>query len=59
MSPREAPATRITYRGWFVIYVAAITAVIAFSVATRDACWDGGGYGSCNEINSRYQEAGR
>lgn len=59
MSPRETPPIRITYRGWFVIYVAAITAVIAFSVATRDACWDGGGYGSCSEINARYKEARR
>lgn len=44
---------KLTRRGRVVLWIAVISATIAFSYATRDICWTGSGYGSCEAfINS-------
>jgi hypothetical protein len=38
---------RLTRRGRIVVWILILAAIIAFSHATRDICWTGSGYGSC------------
>ena len=41
----------LTKRGWIVlVIIPALLAVIAFTYATRDVCWTGSGYGSCDRM---------
>jgi len=42
---------KLTKRGWIVlVIIPALLAVIAFTYATRDVCWTGSGYGSCDKL---------
>jgi hypothetical protein len=41
---------KLTRRGRIVLWILILTAVIAFSHITRDICWTGLGYGSCQDF---------
>ncbi len=58
--------SRLTRRGKAVLVVVALSAVVAFSHATRDVCWVGTsfpnntlGYGSCQAILDYVQEGNK
>lgn len=48
---------RLTYRGWFVLTIAGILAVITINILLSDVCWVGNTYGSCQELRDTYKEA--
>jgi hypothetical protein len=41
---------KLTRRGRIVLWILILTAIIAFSHITRDICWTGSGYGSCQDF---------
>jgi hypothetical protein len=41
---------KLTRRGRIVLWILILAAVIGFSHLTRDICWTGSGYGSCQDF---------
>lgn len=50
---------KITRRGWIVIIVGIISLVTLFTYETRDVCWTGTKYGSCNEMLDQFTQGGK
>ena len=44
---RMSNNVKLTRRGRIVLWIFILTVTIGFSHATRDICWTGSGYGSC------------
>lgn len=44
---------RLTKRGKFIAWLFVVLAVALFSYITRDVCWVGNGYGSCEIMIDR------
>jgi hypothetical protein len=49
---------KLTRRGRIVVWILILMAIIAFSHATRDICWTGSGYGSCETFIDSVIEGG-
>lgn len=50
---------RLTRRGRIVLWIFIIAVTVAFSYATRDICWTGSGYGSCEAFIDSTIEGGK
>jgi hypothetical protein len=45
---------KITRRGKIVITLFLVALIALFTYATRDVCWVGDGYGSCQKLVNQY-----
>ena len=50
---------KLTRRGRIVVWILIFGATIGFSHVTRDICWTGSGYGSCEAFVNSVTEGGK